>query len=165
LNKKIKKYIKEILIFVLFLGVLTNGLSYYNALDLNKDKLSISSFKLLDGTNYNIPKNKPILIHFWATWCLTCKLEALNIQKISKDYEVITIAVQSGTKKDIQNYLKKHKLSFKVLNDTNSFYAQKFNIQTFPTTLIYDKDKNLKFSEVGYTTTAGLYSRMVLSSD
>lgn len=161
MNKKIKKYIKEILIFVVFVGVLTNGLSYYNARDLNKDKLSISSFKLLDGINYNIPKNKPILIHFWATWCPTCKLEAPNIQKISKDYEVITIAVQSGTKKDIQNYLKKHKFSFKVVNDANSFYAQKFNIQTFPTTLIYDKDKNLKFSEVGYTTTAGLYARMM----
>ncbi len=46
-----------------------------------------------------IPNNKPILLHFWATWCPTCKFEAPNIEKVSKDYEVITIAVQSGTKK------------------------------------------------------------------
>lgn len=165
MKQKIKKYIKEILLFIVLVGVLSNAISYYKSLELNKDKLNITTFKLLDGSRYNTPKSKPLLIHFWATWCPTCKLESSNIEKISKDYEVITIAVQSGTKKEIQNYLKKHELSFKVVNDTDGFYAQKFNIQTFPTTLIYDKDKNLKFSEVGYTTTAGLYSRMLLSSD
>lgn len=161
MNDKIKKYTKEILIFIVLVGVFTNGLSYYKSLDLNKNKLNMMTMKLLDGTNYIMPRNKPILVHFWATWCPTCKLEAPNIEKISKDYEVITIAVQSGSKENIQNYLKKHKLSFRVVNDLDGFYAQKFNIQTFPTTLIYDQDKNLKFSEVGYTTTAGLYARMI----
>ncbi|MBS9782507.1 MAG: hypothetical protein KGV43_01740 [Arcobacter sp.] len=35
--------------------------------------------------------------------------------------------------------------------------SMKVNIQAFPITLIYDKDKNLKFSEVEYTSTFGLY--------
>lgn len=160
---KIKKNIKDIIIFVLLLFVVTNALSYYRSLDLNKNKLTIETFKLLDNTNYKIPQNKPILVHFWATWCPTCKFEAQNIEKISKDYEVITIAVQSGSKKEIQKYLDENKLTFRVVNDKNAFYSQKFNIKAFPTTLIYDKDKNQKFSDVGYTTTAGLYSRMVLS--
>ena len=162
MKDKIKKYLKEGLIFILMLIIALNAISYYNSLDLNKEKLTIQSFKLLDDSIYTLANDKPILVHFWATWCPTCKLEASNIQKISEGYEVITIAVQSGTKEEIEKYLDEHKLNFKVVNDDDGFYSQMFNIKAFPTTFIYDKNKNLKFSEVGYTSTAGLYSRMML---
>jgi thiol-disulfide isomerase/thioredoxin len=163
MKDKIKKYLKEGVIFVIMLTIAMNAISYYNSLDLNKDKLTISSFKLLDDSTYIVSKDKTLLVHFWATWCPTCKLEASNIEKISQDYEVIKIAVQSGTKEEIEKYLDEHNLSFKVVNDEDGVYSQKFNIKAFPTTLIYNKDKNLKFSEVGYTSTVGLYSRMMLS--
>lgn len=160
MKEKIKKYLKEAIVFVVALFVISNAFSYYRSQDLNKDKLDVESVELLSGKTYEIPQNKPVLIHFWATWCPTCKFEAPNIQKISKDYEVITIAVQSGTKQEIQNYLDEHKLDFKVVNDVDGYYSRKFNIKAFPTTFIYNSKKKLKFSEVGYTTTAGLYSRM-----
>ena len=162
MKNKIKKYIKEIIIFVFILAVAMNVLSYYRGLDLNKDELNIQTFKLLDNNEYNISTTKPLIIHFWATWCPTCKLEASNIEKLSKDYEVITIAVQSGTNEEIQKYIKENDLSFRVVNDKEGFYSSKFNIKAFPTTLIYNKEQNLKFSEVGYTTTAGLYARITL---
>ncbi len=163
MKEKIRKYLKECIIIVLMLIIAMNGISYYKALDLNKGRLDINTFTLLDGKTYNIPKDKPILIHFWASWCPICKLEATNIEKISKEYEVITIAVQSGSKEEIQKYLKDNKLTFKVVNDEDGFYSQKFNIKGFPTTFIYNKDKKLRFSEVGYTSTIGLYIRMLLS--
>jgi len=162
MKEKIKKYIKETIVFILFLTIAMNALSYYKSFDLNKDRLNIDSFELIDKTEYKVAVNKPILIHFWATWCPTCKLEAQNIERISKDYEVITIAVQSGSTNEIQKYLNEHKLTFKVVNDQNGFYSKKFNIKAFPTTLIYDSNKNIKFTEVGYTTTAGLYLRMAI---
>lgn len=164
MKEKIKKYIKEALILVVVLTISANAISYYRSLDLNKTKLDIQSFKLLDNSEYKIKKDKPVLVHFWAIWCPTCKFEAPNIQKISKDYEVITIAVQSGSTKDIQKYLDENKLSFNVVNDNSGFYSKKFNIKAFPTTFIYDKNKDLEFTEVGYTSTAGLYSRMLLAN-
>lgn len=160
MKDKLKKYIKEIIIFTITLAIAMNVVSFYRAQDLNKNDLDIKSFKLLDGTEYNIKTNKPLVIHFWATWCPTCKLEAYNIEKLSKDYEVITIAVQSGSEEEIKEYLKSNDLTFNVVNDENAFYSSKFNIKVFPTTLIYNKEKNLEFSEVGYTTTVGLYTRM-----
>ena len=162
MKDKIKKYLREGLIFVVMLAIIMNIISYYNSLNLNKNELEIQNFKLIDDSVYNVQNNKPLIIHVWATWCPTCKLEASNIEKISKDYELITIAVQSGTKEEIEKYLDANKLSFKVVNDEDGFYSQEFNIKAFPTTLIYGKDKNLKFSEVGYTTTLGLYLRMLL---
>lgn len=160
MKDKIKKYLKEIIKFAIILAIILNVVSYFKSQDLNKEKLTEQSFKLLDNKQYSIPNDKPILVHFWATWCPTCKIEASNIEKISKEYEVITIASQSGSKEEIQKYLDEHNLTFKVVNDIDGQYSNKFNIQVFPTTFIYDKNKNLKFSEVGYTSTFGLYLRM-----
>lgn len=141
--------------------IASNLLSYYRSQDLNKEKLSFDSFKLIDNTEYIVQKDKPIIIHFWATWCPTCKIEASNIEKLSKDYEVITIAIQSPHN-DIIEYLKDNDLTFNVVEDFDGGYLDKFKVKVFPTTFIYDKDMVLKFSEVGYTSTAGLYSRMAL---
>jgi len=148
---KFKHYLKEIIKSVLIVTVVLNAYSFYRAQDLNKERLPLENILLND---------KPLMIHFWATWCPVCKIEAPNIQKISKDYNVLTIASQSGTDEEIQQYLKDNNIDFKFINDTDNSYAKKFNITVFPTTLIYDKDKNLVFSEVGYSSTFGLYLRM-----
>jgi len=160
----LKKYIKEIVSFVIILTILANIVSYYKSTDLNKDTLDLTTIKLLDDTLYTLDKQKPILIHFWATWCPICDVEASNIQKISNNFEVITIAVDSTSTTEIKNYLEKNNLNFKVVNDLDKQYAKKFNISVFPTTFIYDKNKKLVFSEVGYTSTIGLYLRMIWAS-
>jgi len=148
---KFKTYIKEIIKSILIITVVLNAFSYYRAQDLNKDTLPIKKIDL---------NGQPLMIHFWATWCNVCKLEAANIQAVSKKYKVISIASQSGTDEDIKKYMKENDVDFTFVNDYDNSYAKKFNITVFPTTLIYDKDKNLVFSEVGYTSTLGLYLRM-----
>jgi len=113
MKDKIKYYIKEIVSFVVILTIFANVVSYYKSLDLNKDKLNISNITLIDNIKYKVKQDKPILIHFWATWCPTCKIEAGNIQTISEKYEVLTIAVNSKDDENIKNYLKKHNLGLK----------------------------------------------------
>ncbi|WP_419677530.1 redoxin domain-containing protein [Aliarcobacter lanthieri] len=156
MKEKFKKVIKYLILFVIVLNVV----SYYKSLDLNKEKLEIQNFKLIDESIYVVKNDKPLLIHFWATWCPICSLEEQNIEKISKDYEVITIATQSGSSEEIKEYLEKNSLNFKVVNDEEGILSKKFNIKAFPTTFIYDENQNQKFSEVGYTSTLGLYLRM-----
>lgn len=160
MNQKLKKYLISFIKYAIFFIVVINLVSYYKSLDLNKNRLEIRSFELLDGTTYEIEKDKPLLIHFWATWCPICALEEQNIETISKDYQVITIATQSGSSEDIKEYLEKNNLSFKVVNDNLATLSREFNIKAFPTTFIYDKNQNLKFSEVGYSSTFGLKLRL-----
>lgn len=148
---KFKDYLKEIIKSIVIITVVLNVYSYYQAQELNKEKLPLQNISLND---------KPLMIHFWATWCPVCKIEAGNIQRVSKDHNVLTIASQSGTDEEIKKYLKENNVDFKFINDRDNSYAEQFNITVFPTTLIYDKDKNLVFSEVGYTSTFGLYLRM-----
>jgi len=163
-KEKVKHYIKEIVLFFLTMTIAANLLSLYRSQSLNDEALSIKEFKLIDNTLYTVDTNKPLLIHFWATWCPTCKLEASNINFLSKYYQVITIAVKSGSDYEIKKYLDEHNYHYKVVNDKDGTLSQKFKIAGYPTTFIYDKDQKLRFAEVGYTSTAGLALRMLWST-
>ncbi len=156
MNEKIKKYIKEIVKYSIFIIIALNIVSYYKSQDLNKENLPYDAFKLIDDKRYTLDKEKPTLVYFWATWCPICKLQSPTIDELSKNYQVITIASQSGTKEQILKYLKENNLNFKVVDDTYNDFAYRFNVKAYPTTLIYDKNKNLKFTDVGYTSSFNL---------
>lgn len=160
MKKKIFYYLKEVIFVIVFMSVIANILSIYKSQNLNKEILSINSFKIINNTDYNIENSKPLVIHFWASWCPICKFEAANIEYLSKYYNVVTIAVDSGSDYDLSKYLQEKDLDLLVVNDKNKVFSKQFNIQAYPTTLIYDKNKNLIFSEVGYTSTIGLFLRM-----
>ncbi|WP_418640559.1 redoxin domain-containing protein [Sulfurimonas sp. ST-27] len=159
--KKMKHYLKEIIFFVITMTLFANALSLYRSQDLSQSPLTVDSFKLINNQEYQVVKNKPVLVHFWASWCPTCKLEASNIEFLSHYFEVITIAVKSGSDEKLQKYLDENNYTFKVVNDKNGKLSSIFHISGFPTTFIYDKHKKLVFSEVGYTSTPGLYLRML----
>ena len=157
-------YTKEILLFAVVMTLFANAISLYKSQDLSKDKLELTTARLINNTLYDFPTDRPIMLHIWATWCPVCKVEADNIQRLSEHYEVVSIAVNSGSDYEIANYLKENGLNFKVINDKDGYLAQKLNVAVYPTTFIYDKNKNLVFSEVGYTSSFGLFGRMLYSS-
>lgn len=140
--------------------ILANAISLYKSQDLTQEPLNIRSFKLINNLEYKVPNNKPILIHFWATWCPTCKLEASNINFLAKHFKVVTIAVKSGADHSLKKYMNEHHYTFNVTNDKNGKLSSQFHIAGLPTTFIYDKNKKLLFSDVGYTSTLSLYLKM-----
>lgn len=158
----VKKILKEIVIGLLLLFILSNIMSYIRKPTLESNTFPQTKSQLIDGSYFdtNAIKGKPLLVHFWATWCPTCKLEAANIQALSEKYEVLTIAVKSGSTEALKKYMQENDFDFKVINDTHGNWAEEFKIEAFPTTFIYDKNGELYFTEVGYTTTAGLMARM-----
>lgn len=144
------------------LFILSNIISYLRKPDLSSEQLPPVTVTLLDGSLYTLKRGKPVLLHFWATWCRVCQIEASNIETLSKEYEVLTVAVNSGENAAVNAYMEKNGLHFRVLNDENGSWAKQFHIRVFPTTFIYDAEGKLRFAEVGYTTTAGLLGRLKL---
>jgi len=140
---------------------MANAISFYKSPTLETQALPEINALLTNQELYSTldATGKPILIHFWSTWCPTCKLEAGNIQSLSENYNVLTIAVKSK-EEEINKYLKERDLNFKVINDEHGTLAEQFLVPAYPTTFIYDKNGNLTFTEVGYTSTWGLYLRM-----
>ena len=158
----IKSIAKEIAIAGILIFILSNIISYMRSPELSSTQLPQMEVQLLDGTQYSVKKGKPLVLHFWATWCPACKLEAPNIEFVSKDYEVLTVAVGSGNDAKVQSYINKYQYTFKVLNDSEGKWAKQFNVEAYPTTFIYDSKGELRFTEVGYTTIAGLLARLKL---
>ena len=160
MKEKLKRYAKEIVTFFIVMTIVANVLSLYKSSDLNKTPFNLLNITLLDESKYSINKEQAVLVHFWATWCPTCKVEAPNIDTISNNFQVVTIAVKSGSNSEINQFMQENELTFKVVNDNTGFIASEFNIAAYPTTFIYDKNRNIVFSEVGYTSTLGLWLRM-----
>ena len=156
----IKSTLKEISIALILLFILSNIISYIRQPELGSTQLPQIEVQLVDGSTFQVEKGKPLIIHFWATSCPACKLEAPNIETVSKEYEVLSIAVNSGSDEKVKAYMQEHALSFKVLNDVDGAWATEFKIEVYPTTFIYDAKGELRFTEVGYTTTAGLLARL-----
>jgi len=159
---RLKQWTKEFVSMGLLIFIIANVFSYFRSPNLNDTNLPEISTLLTNKELFSTQDftNKPVLIHFWAMWCPTCKLEASNIQKLSESYNVLSIAVRSGSDAEINAYLKENDFNFNVINDHKGILASKFHVQAYPTTFIYNKQNTLSFSEVGYTSTWGLYLRM-----
>ena len=117
---------------------------------------------LLDGRSFNLQslQGKPVLLHFWASWCGICKLEQDSIEAISKEHTVITIAMQSGNAADVTRYMHEHKLSFPVIVDANGEIAGRYGVSAVPASFIIDPQGWIAFRETGYTSSWGLKVRL-----
>jgi peroxiredoxin len=159
----LKYILKEIVVTLLLFFVLSIGLNYIRKPEINEN---IYSYSLKDIQNRTIDfqkyRGKVLLVHFWGTWCPVCKLEIQNIEELSKEYNIVTIAVNSASSEQLNTFINKHHLTYSVIDDKEGSLAKKFNINIYPTTLVYNKKGELKFTEVGYSTTLGLKARLEL---
>ncbi len=161
----LSRILREVLVFAVIIFVTSMALNHYRAPKLDSDTLPTIQATLIDGTAFDSTtlKGKPLLINFWGTWCPVCAQEASNIETLSKKYTVLTVAVNSGANKDIKQWLQQKGVVYPVLNDTGGKWAERFKVSIYPTIFIYDSKGQLKFTETGYSSTAGLLARMKLA--
>ncbi len=160
----LKKIIKEILLFTISIFIISIVINYFRAPKVDNSILSQIKGVDINGKKIEINKNSfPLIIHFWGSWCPVCTQEISNIDTVAKKYNLISIAVDSGDDEKIKHWLKDRGVNFTVINDRDGKIASRAGVKIFPTTLIFDKSGELKFSEVGYTTTVGLISRIKLA--
>ena len=120
----------------------------------------------LDGTRVSLDahRGRPVLLHFWATWCGVCRVEQSSIDAISRDLPVVSVASRSGDRSAVAAYVEQHGVAPPVLVDAGGELARRYGIRAYPTTFVLDPDGEIRFREVGYTTELGLRARMWLAS-
>lgn len=123
-------------------------------LDVHGERLELSAWR-----------GRPVLVHFWATWCPVCALEDDAIQAIARDWPVLTVAMQSGEAREIAAHLRENNLSFPVLVDGSGELSARFGVRAVPTTFVIDGEGRIRFREVGYTTSWGLRLRLWLAGE
>lgn len=129
--------------------------------DKGADREKAPDFTLPDlkGENYVLYENLnegPIVINFWATWCVPCIEEMKKMKKIHKKYsekkvQFLAISVDDPkTVGRVKSFVKSHRYPFHILLDTNNEVMRLLQGMVPPYTLVLDKNGNIIYSHVGY---------------
>lgn len=150
---------------VLLLIAVYIGVKAYTQRDLVQDIPPTLNATLLSGKVFNLQaqRDKPLLLHFWASWCPVCKLEEQSIESINKDRAVVSIAMQSGDEDELKAYMRTEKLTFPVIADNNGDIATRFGVKAVPVSFILNAEGKIVFIESGFTSSLGLQLRLWLA--
>lgn len=86
---------------------------------------------------------KVVYLDFWASWCAPCRtsfplLNKLHEKLKAKGFEVVGINLDED-KANAEKFLKEFPVSFTVLRDAKGEWADKFVVESMPTSFIIDK--------------------------
>jgi thiol-disulfide isomerase/thioredoxin len=107
---------------------------------------------------------EPLLLYFWASWCPVCRFEHGVITALAEDYNVLSIALQSGTGSDVSSHMQEHEADYRVINDPDGIIGSQYGIRGVPTMFLLDSQGNIHSALSGYTSGLGLRLRLWLLS-
>jgi peroxiredoxin len=111
--------------------------------DLNGRTISLEQFH-----------GKVVFLAFWAPWCIPCKEELPELEKLHQKYgkdgfEVIAISVDS-TDKNVATFLKKFPLSVHLLIDKKNEASDAYRVSSLPTGFIISRDGIIVYRHRGF---------------
>ena len=153
---------KSILIQLVVVLILFAGIRAWQLKDAASGPAPMIDAELMTGQAVNLAdyRGKPVLVHFWATWCPVCKYENEGIDAIAEDYQVITVASWSEDRSAVQVFMREHSLSMPVIVDEDGEWARLYGVSGVPTSFIIDDQGTIRFRERGFTTETGLRLRL-----
>lgn len=97
--------------------------------------------ELFNKSNFN---NRVTVVNFWATWCPPCVEEIPSLNRLKqkmegKPFDLISINYAED-KQVILDFLKDVDVDYPVLMDQNGNFAKKWNVITYPSTFLIDKN-------------------------
>jgi cytochrome c biogenesis protein CcmG/thiol:disulfide interchange protein DsbE len=92
-------------------------------------------------------EGRPLVLHFWATWCPYCKKLQPGLERIGSDYEdtglvLLGISFREDDGVQPQAVLQQRGLSFKTLVEGDAVAAS-YKVRGTPTTFFIDRQGNI----------------------
>ena len=110
-----------------------------------------------------LAQDKPTIVYFWGSWCGYCRYTSPTIDRLAQEgYPVVTVAMNSGSSQQVQQYLTEHQLQFTTVNDPHSEFAKLWQVNVTPTIIILHNGK-MDLATTGWTSYWGLKVRLFLS--
>ncbi|UQZ82673.1 Thiol-disulfide oxidoreductase ResA [Paenibacillus konkukensis] len=105
------------------------------------------TLKATNGAYYSIggKREKPLVIHFWASWCEACSVEVPMIRKLYEQYknQVDFFGINVFTEEKPENmekFIQDNRLSYPILLDEHKHAADLYQLHALPTVFLIDKN-------------------------
>jgi cytochrome c biogenesis protein CcmG/thiol:disulfide interchange protein DsbE len=122
------------------------------------------TLQAMDGKTYRLSElaGRPVLINYWATWCIPCKAELPILEKLYQEYQqkgmvVISVnAIEQDSTDKVQGIINQFGMTFPVLLDQGAQFANLYQAIFFPTTVLVDASGVIREINLGDSTEAEL---------
>lgn len=114
--------------------------------DINGDNVKLSS----------LLEKGPVMMSFWALWCVPCKEEMKVINEIYKTYKdsgLVYVAVNQDSPKSsakVKSYIESKSYEFLVLMDSDLHVFETFGGQNLPFSVLLNKKGEVAKTYTGY---------------
>jgi cytochrome c-type biogenesis protein len=102
-------------------------------------------------------RGKVVVVNFWATWCLPCRLEIPSFNKVAHEYEArgvafVGVSVDEGGWNDIHTFMKEVPIEYPVVLDSNQKADEDFGpLPGLPVTVFIDREGRIVHRSLGIT--------------
>ncbi|NHM15237.1 redoxin family protein [Eggerthellaceae bacterium zg-887] len=143
--------------------------------NLPKAPLADVAFPLTNGGEMTFDqfKGKTIFLNFFATWCGPCTAELPDIEALYKEFgendgDLVVLGVANpndqnadaydGPSAELKTFLIKNGVTYPVIMDFDGSLFNAYRIESFPTTVMIDKDGNVFGQAAGALTSDMMHS-------
>ncbi|OBS09530.1 protein disulfide oxidoreductase [Acidihalobacter prosperus] len=119
----------------------------------------------IDGSPVSLDAlhGRPVLVMFWGTWCPICRTELSTLQALSRDWAVVTVAMDSGDAAKIRAFMRERHLDFTVIADPQGAMSRRWGVVAVPAGFVIGPAGQIRFRLVGLTSSWGLRARLWLA--
>jgi peroxiredoxin len=114
------------------------------------------ALKSTQGDNIRLSEHRGevVLLNFWASWCGPCRQEMPLLNTLQQRYNKLgfnVVGVNVDKDSALANKLLKDiPVTFPVLLDNTGAVSASYNVSSMPTTVIIDRDGNMRYLHRGY---------------
>lgn len=113
-------------------------------------------------------RGRPVVLNFWASWCVECKVEADLLEQTWRDYHDEGVIFLGVAYIDVEpkslEYLAEFNITYPNAPDLRSSISDKYDITGVPETFFIDKGGNvvhIQLGPVNKTLLIGLIDQML----
>ena len=97
---------------------------------------------------------KVVIVDFFASWCEPCKESFPAMEELKQKYGdkgLVIIAINVDKKKsDMEDFVKKHPVTFTIVRDASNKLVNEVKIPTMPSSFVLDKSGRVHSFHRGY---------------
>ena len=88
-------------------------------------------------------RGKPVVLNFWASWCVPCKGEAKMLEQAWRQYRkqgVVFLGIDyHDVTSDARTFLSHHGVTYPTLQDGSGMVADRYGVSAVPETYFVDR--------------------------